>query len=144
MLGVIFSIIAGAAMSVQGVMNTRLSEGIGLFESNAVVQGTAFALSLVAMWLFGKGDIRAIWDVNRVYLFGGVLGLVITVTVMLGMKNLSPAIAVSIILISQLTVAAIIDAFGLMGSEKIVFGWNKYLGIALMIAGMLLFKWKQG
>ena len=40
------SIIAGAAMSIQGVMNTRLSEGIGLCESNAFVQGTAFVLSL--------------------------------------------------------------------------------------------------
>ena len=43
MLGVIFSIIAGAAMSVQGVMNTRLGQGIGTLEANALVQGTAFA-----------------------------------------------------------------------------------------------------
>jgi len=34
MVGVIFSILAGMAMSVQGVFNTRLSEKIGLFESN--------------------------------------------------------------------------------------------------------------
>ena len=38
MLGVIFAIIAGTAMSLQGVFNTRLSEKIGLFESNVFVQ----------------------------------------------------------------------------------------------------------
>ena len=44
--GIIFSIIAGMAMSVQGVMNTRLGEGIGNMEANAFVQGSAFALAL--------------------------------------------------------------------------------------------------
>ena len=35
MLGFLMAALAGAAMSVQGVMNTRLSEKIGLLESNA-------------------------------------------------------------------------------------------------------------
>ena len=56
---------------------------------------------------------------NKFYLLGGVLGIIITVTVMLGIGKLSPTVAISIILISQLFVAALIDAFGLMGSEKV-------------------------
>ncbi len=142
MSGVIFSIIAGAAMSIQGVMNTRLSDKIGLYESNAFVQGTAFLLSLLAVWILGKGSFKSIGDVNKLYLFGGVLGLVITITVMLGIGKLSPTVAISVILISQLFVAALIDAFGLMDSERIAFEWNKYAGMALMIGGVLLFKWK--
>ena len=129
-------------MSVQGVMNTRLSDKIGLYESNAFVQGTAFLLSLIAVWIMGKGSFKSITDVNKFYLLGGVLGLIITVTVMLGIGKLSPTVAISVILISQLFVAALIDAFGLMDSEKIMFGWNKFLGMALMIGGVLLFKWK--
>lgn len=142
MAGVIFSIIAGAAMSIQGVMNTRLSDKIGLYESNVFVQGTAFFLSILALWILGKGSFKGIGDVNKFYLLGGVLGLVITVTVMLGIGKLSPTVAISVILISQLFVAALIDAFGLMGSEKIAFCWNKYVGMALMIGGVLLFRWK--
>ncbi len=140
MSGVIFSIVAGAAMSAQGVMNTRLGDKVGLYEANAIVQGTAFLLSVIAVWLMGKGSFRGVWDVNKFYLLGGVLGLVITVTVMLGIGKLSPTVAISVILISQLAVAALIDAFGLMGSEKVAFGWNKFLGMALMIGGVLVFK----
>ena len=136
MAGIIFSIIAGASMSIQGVMNTRLSDKIGIYESNAFVQGTAFLLSLIAVWIMGKGSFKGIADVNKFYLLGGVLGIIITVTVMLGIGKL-------IILISQLFVAALIDAFGLMGSEKVAFTWNKYIGMALMIGGVLLFKWKS-
>ncbi len=136
------SIIAGAAMSIQGVMNTRLSEGIGLYESNAFVQGTAFVLSIIAMLVLGNGNWKELGSVNKLYLLGGALGLVITITVMVGIKNLSPTIAISVILIAQLFVAALIDAFGLMGAEKVAFGWSKYVGLGLMIAGVLLFKWK--
>ncbi|SCI82665.1 Uncharacterized protein conserved in bacteria [uncultured Clostridium sp.] len=138
------SIIAGAAMSVQGVMNTRLSEKVGLYGSNAFVQGTAFVLSVIAMLVMGEHhNLKGLFDVNKLYLLGGVLGLVITVTVMIGIKDLSPTIAISTILISQLLVAALIDAFGLLGAEKVAFDWTKYLGLAMMIGGVLVFKCKS-
>lgn len=143
MIGWIMAVIAGAAMSVQGVMNTRLSEKIGLMESNAYVQGTAFLLSMLAAVLFGKGSFQKILTVPSLYWFGGVLGLVITLTVMVSIGQLSPTIAISVILITQLLTAALIDAFGVMESEKAAFSWNKYLGLILMIAGVVLFKLKN-
>ena len=140
MLGYIASAVAGAAMSVQGVMNTRLSEKLGLYESNAWVQGTAFALSLLAMWIWGKGSFRELGQTPKIYLLGGALGLVITLTVMLAIGRLSPTVAISTILIAQLLVAAIIDAFGWLGAERVAFHWNKFAGMALMIGGVVLFK----
>ena len=140
MIGFLFAVIAGGAMSVQGVMNTRLGDKIGLYESNLIVQGTAFVLSLIALWFLGKGDFKAIGSVNKFYLLGGVLGIAITITVMLAIGKLTPTVAISTILIAQLTVAALIDALGLMGSEKIPLHWNNYLGFVLMVGGMLLFK----
>lgn len=142
MMGIIFSIIAGAAMSFQGVINTRLGEKIGLYEANAYVQGTAFILAIIAMLLLGKGNIREILSADKIYLTGGILGLIITITVMLGIKDLSPLISISIILISQLTVAAVIDAFGLLGTEKVAIGFTKIIGFVLMVAGVVLFKIK--
>ena len=139
-MGFVFAILAGAAMSVQGVMNTRLSEKLGLYESNAWVQGTAFALSLLAMWIWGKGSFRELGQTPKVYLLGGALGLVITLTVMLAIGRLSPTVAISTILIAQLLVAAIIDAFGWLGAERVAFHWNKFAGMALMIGGVELFK----
>ena len=140
LLGIVLSIIAGMAMSVQGVMNTRLGEGIGNMEANAFVQGTAFALAMIALLFWRQGSFSALGSVSRLYWLGGELGLVITLTVMLGIKSLGTTVAISIILMSQLLVAALIDAFGLMGSEKIAFGWNKFVGLAVMCGGMLLFK----
>ena len=142
MAGFLFAIIAGSAMSIQGVMNTRLSDKIGLYESNVIVQGVAFVLALLALWFLGKGDFKAVGNVNKFYLLGGVFGIIITITVMLAIGKLSPTVAISTILIAQLTVAALIDAFGIMSSEKIPLHWNNYVGFVLMVGGMLLLKLK--
>ena len=141
-LGFLFSVIAGAAMSVQGVMNTRLQDKVGLWEANAWVQGSAFALSLLVMWLFGSGSVRAFAGVPVGYWFGGAIGLVITVTVMLAIKGLNATLAISTILIAQLLVAALIDGFGWMGQEKSPMGIRQYIALALMLGGVALFKWK--
>lgn len=142
MFGFLMAIISGAAMSVQGVMNTRLQEGVGLWEANAFVQGTAFVLSLIVMWIFGKGNISAFGEVPKGYLLGGALGLVITVTVMLSIGALDATVAISTILIAQLLVAALIDGFGWLGQEKISMMPRQYIAVGIMLIGVVLFKWK--
>lgn len=140
MLGFLYAVIAGAAMSVQGVMNTRLGEKVGVMEANAVVQAIGLVLALAVAFFFGKGDIRQIGQAPWYAWMGGVLAPVITVTVMLSIAGLSPTIAISTILIAQLAVAAGIDAFGWMGAQQAAFTWQKLVGLALMIGGVLCMK----
>ena len=143
MLGFLCALIAGAAMSIQGVMNTRLGEKVGVLETNALVQGIGFLLALVLVFFFGKGNIRLIGQSPWYTWLGGVIAPIITVTVMLSIKGLSPTVAISAILLAQLTVAALIDAFGWLGAEKVPFTWHKYVGVGLMAAGVFLMKWKS-
>ena len=143
MLGFLCALIAGAAMSIQGVMNTRLGEKVGVLETNALVQGGGFLLALVLVFFFGKGNIRLIGQSPWYTWLGGVIAPIITVTVMLSIKGLSPTVAISAILLAQLTIAALIDAFGWLGAEKVPFTWHKYVGVGLMAAGVLLMKWKS-
>ncbi|KAJ53079.1 transporter family-2 protein [Clostridium tetanomorphum] len=142
MLGIIFSIIAGVAMSFQGVFNTRLGEKIGLWETNVIVQGTGLILTFIILLFVGNGNFKNIKEANKLYLLGGALGVVIIYTVMKGISELGPTYSIATILVAQLTSAAIIDAFGLFGSEQIKFGWIKLIGIAVMIIGIIIFKWK--
>ena len=118
MLGFLCALIAGAAMSIQGVMNTRLGEKVGVLETNALVQGVGFLLALVLVFFFGKGNIRLIGQSPWYTWLGGVIAPIITVPVMLSIKGLSPTVAISAILLAQLTVAALIDAFGWLAQIK--------------------------
>jgi bacterial/archaeal transporter family-2 protein len=142
MLGIIVSIVAGVAMSLQGVFNTRLGDKIGTFETNVIVQATGLILSLIALFIAGSGSFKNLKDANKLYLLGGALGVVIIITVMMGIKSLGPTCAISIILVAQLTAAALIDAFGLFDSTKVAFGTTKVIGVIVMVVGILIFKWK--
>ena len=143
MFGFISAIISGIAMSVQGVFNTRVSEKIGDMETNVIVHGSAVIIALILVFFWGKGNFKAIKDVNKLYLLGGALGIVITLTVMLSIKSLGTTIGIGTILISQLAAAAIINAFGLFGSEKISFSLHQFIGLAFMVIGIIILKWKS-
>jgi len=142
LFGFIIAIISGIAMSVQGVFNTKLSDKIGTWETNTIVQGSALVLTLIILFFFGNGNFREIKSANKLYLLGGALGVVITFTVILSIKSLGTTVGIGTILIAQLLAAALIDAFGLFGSEKVPFSFHEILGIVIMIAGIVLFKWK--
>ena len=142
MFGFIIAIISGIAMSVQGVFNTKLSDKIGTWETNTIVQGSALVLTLIILFFFGNGNFKELKSANKLYLLGGALGVVITFTVILSIKSLGTTVGIGTILIAQLLAAALIDACGLFGSEKVPFSFHEILGIVIMIAGIVLFKWK--
>lgn len=143
MFGIICAIISGISMSLQGVFNTRLGEKIGTWETNVFVQGTGLILTLIISFMIGKGSYSQIKNVNKLYLLGGALAVVITFTVMKSISSMGPTCGIGIILVAQLLAAAIIDAFGLFGSEKIKFSLHHFIGVAIMIIGIVIFKWKH-
>jgi transporter family-2 protein len=129
-------------MSVQGVFNTRVSEKIGLWETNVLVQGTGLILTTIIFLVVGNGNFKVIKDVNKLYLLGGFLGAIITFSVMKGITNMGPTYSIATILVAQLLAAGIIDSFGLFGAHQIKFALSKFMGIGIMILGIVIFKWK--
>ena len=143
MFGIIFAIISGISMSIQGVFNTKLSEKIGLWETTVLVQGIALICSIIISLFIRNGSYANLKNTNKYYLIGGVLGVVVTYTVVKSVSLMGATLGIGIILIAQLLAAAIIDAFGLFGSDKIKFTLNNFIGIAIMIIGIVIFKWKH-
>ncbi|AND86232.1 EamA family transporter [Clostridium tyrobutyricum] len=142
MLGILSSIISGMVMSIQGVFNTRLSEKIGLLETTAIVQGIGFVITLLLVLILGKGNIHNIKMCKKIYLLGGVLGIIITFTVMYGIKSLGPSYCTILILLAQVITACLIEIFGLFDTKTIKFNWNEIIGIVFMIAGIIVLKWQ--
>ena len=129
-------------MSLQGVFNTRVSEKIGLWETNVIVQGTGLILTLIMLLIAGNGNFRTIKEVNKLYLLGGFLGAIIIFSVMQGITSLGPTYSISTILVAQLLTAGVIDSFGMFGADQIKFALSKFIGIGIMIVGIVVFKWK--
>ena len=131
-------------MSIQGVFNTEVTKTSGIWVANAFVQFTALLVCLAVWVVCDRSFFSAILKVEpRYMLLGGAIGAVITFTVIKSMDLLGPAKAVMIIVIAQLLVAYLIELFGLFGVEKQPIEWRKLAGMAIAIAGIVLFKWKS-
>lgn len=140
-MGIIIALASGALMSIQGVMNTGVTKQSSIWTAAGWVQLSAL-LVCIAMWFAGgRQPVSALWQVEPKYmLLGGILGALITYTVIRSVDSLGPAQSALLIVVSQIIVAYGIELFGLMGVEKAGFEWKKALGAAIAIAGIIIFK----
>ena len=140
-MGIIIALISGALMSIQGVFNTKVTEQSSMWVAAGWVQFSAF-LTCVGIWLFtGRQPVGDLLQVTPKYvLLGGVIGALITYTVVKSMSGLGPAQAALQIVVSQIVVAYCIELFGLFGVEKADFQWRKLIGALVAVAGIVIFR----
>ena len=140
MAGFLIAMLSGALMSIQGIFNTGVTKASSIWVAAGFVQITAF-ITCVVMWMInGRPQISGLFTVTpKIALLGGVIGAFITFTVIQAISSLGVAKAEIVIVITQISVAYIIELFGLFGSEKSDFSWVKVLGIGISIVGVVVF-----
>ena len=143
MAGFFIALISGALMSIQGVFNTQVTKTTGVWVSNGWVQLTAFAVCLAAWFFTGRDSVSALAKVEPKYMMlGGVIGAVITWTVIKSIAALGPAKSALLIVIAQLAVSYVIQLFGLFGMDREPFSWRKLVGLLVAIIGIAVFQWE--
>ncbi|MBQ9489937.1 MAG: DMT family transporter [Lachnospiraceae bacterium] len=143
MFGFLIAMLSGALMSIQGVFNTQVTKASGIWSASAFVQLTAFIVCMGAWFGMERRSLLKVFSVEPKYmLLGGVMGALITFTVIKSMDMLGPAKAVLLIVVSQLAVAYGMELLGLFQVEKQPFEWRKALGMGIAILGIIVFKWK--
>lgn len=140
MTGALLAIIAGILISLQNVFNARVSEKTGPWATTSLVLGLGLVCSLPVFYSIEQRSILEFGNVNPLFLFGGVFGVGIVFFLMRGVSLIGPAYAISIALISQIVIAFIINTGGWFGFEAAPLSWQKLLGIALLIGGVLVYK----
>lgn len=143
MVGFLIALLSGALMSIQGVFNTQVTKASGIWAASAFVQFTALLVCMGAWLIAERGSLMQVFTVQPKYmLLGGAIGAFITYTVIRSMDMLGPAKAVMLIVVAQLAVAYLIELFGLFGTDRQPWEWRKAIGMAVAIAGIIIFKWK--
>lgn len=143
MVGIFIALISGALMSIQGIFNTGVTKSSSVWAAAGWVQLSALLTCMLIWALWDRSNLLTVFRVEHKYmLLGGILGAFITFTVIQSMQKLGPAKAVMLIVIAQLLVAYLIELLGIFGVEKTPFEWRRGLGMAVAIAGVVLFKWE--
>lgn len=144
MWGILIAIISGALMSTQGVFNTGVTKQTSIWVCASFVQFTALIVCLGAYFITGRqGSFTSLFKIDNKYmLLGGVLGALITYTVIKSVDTLGPARANMFIITAQLIVAYLFEMCGLCGTDKVPFELRKLFGLIMVLAGIIVFKWK--
>jgi transporter family-2 protein len=134
------AVLAGLAGSIQVAVMARLGDRVGVF--GALAFATALtAIGAAILLLLARQSLDGYTAAARapVWMWSGALmGLLIVLTITFAGSRIGTTATVGILIAGQLAMGAVIDRFGLFGSERIPLGWARLLGIALLAAGAAL------
>jgi transporter family-2 protein len=140
MRGILFAFLAGGFITLQGVANARISQGIGSWQAATITQLTGFLAALLILMFVRDGKWKKFRDVRPLYLTGGTFAAVVIYGNIFAIQKIGVTLTIAVILIAQLALTFFIDSKGLFGVIKQKMRFPQFIGIAMMIAGVVILK----
>ncbi|GAS81433.1 hypothetical protein BK131_06970 [Paenibacillus amylolyticus] len=140
MRGIIFALLGGACITLQGVANTRISTDMGTWQAATITQLTGFILAALILLFVRDTNLQGLKQVKPMYLAGGAFGAVIIFSEVTAIQQIGVTFTISALLIAQLFLTFLVDSNGWFGVVKQKMKLPQFLGIALMITGVIIMK----
>lgn len=139
-LAVLLAAAAGVFVGLQAPVNSRLGRQVGSLQA-ATVSFLIGTLALILITSLSSGGLAAIHNAGRApwwALIGGVLGAFYVTVALLTVRTLGLSGLTAIVVTGQLTIAVVIDRFGLLGLSRQHIGASRIVGVLLLLAGVVL------
>jgi transporter family-2 protein len=139
-LAVALTAAAGVFVGLQAPINARLGREVGSFQAATI----SFVVGTVALLLaasLSSGSLSSAGHVSKApwwALIGGLLGAFYVTVALVTVRTLGVSALTAIVVTGQLTIAVVIDRFGWLGISRAQIGWSRILGLALLLAGVVL------
>ena len=142
LLGLAFA--AGMLGPVQAGMNAKIGKALNDPFYAALISFAVGTAALLAYALAGRMDFSVVRTVSGVHWslwLAGLLGaFYVTATIVLA-PRLGTALTFGLVVAGQLTMAVIMDHFGLFGMPVQPVNWFRLAGIVLIVGGTMLIRW---
>lgn len=138
LLMVIFAMIAGLSLALQGPVNSALGRRTTVLQATAVSFTGGVILLGLLLPLFGQGTLMNITKAKPWQLLGGIYGVTNAAVVVAAIPVLGAALTLTAIMLGQLLAAALIDVWGLFGTEPYPISFLRIAGIIIVAFGILL------
>ncbi|WP_211748308.1 DMT family transporter [Paenibacillus sp. Marseille-Q4541] len=140
MKGILFAILGGACITLQGIANTSISEDMGTWQAAAITQITGFVIALIILLLVRDGSFGELRKVKPLYITGGLMGAIIIFSEVTAIQHIGVTLTISALLIAQLSLTYLIDINGWFGVIRRRITIPQLVGIGMMIAGVVILK----
>jgi bacterial/archaeal transporter family-2 protein len=141
MKGLIFALLGGAFITLQGVANARISQDIGTWQTASITQLTGFLTALFVLVFIVKGQWNGLRKVKPLYLIGGAFGAIVVFGNVTAIHFIGVTLTVSAMLIAQLGMTFLIDRNGWFEVKKQKMRIPQLIGMTMMVAGVIILGW---
>jgi transporter family-2 protein len=135
---ILFGLLGGMAVGLQGPMTSMISQRLGIMESAFIVHLGGAVIALAVLLAQGGGHLSEWRETPRYTLGAGVFGLVVIAAISVMIPRIGAAPAIVVLVAGQLLVSAILDHFGLLGLDVRPMTLSRLAGIAVMFVGVWL------
>lgn len=143
LLFVILAIVAGAVLPLQAGLNVQLGKSVHqpIFAAFAsFLIGTVGLLVYLIALKFDFGTLGQTKTVSPVVWIAGILGAFYVAAVIILAPRLGVALTFVLVVAGQMAVSLVLDHYGLLGMPVKHINWQRLLGVAFLIAGVLLIR----
>ncbi|MFF2907779.1 DMT family transporter [Paenibacillus sp. NPDC057934] len=138
--GILLALIAGSLVGLQNIFNSKVNQQTGSWSTTTLVLGMGFIASLTISFIVEGKNTFALQNMQPWYWISGMIGVGVVICLVQGVKLLGPTYAISIVMTSQLAFALLWDSMGWLGLEKVPFNINQFLGVLVIVGGIIVFK----
>jgi bacterial/archaeal transporter family-2 protein len=136
---IVLSLVAGVAGAAQASVSGAFGRRIGVLEATSfgAVVGAALIVTLTVASGRGPGIADGLRQEPWLWLTGP-FGAIIVLTLTFAPPRLGTFATIALLISGQLVVGALIDAFGLLGSDRIPLNATRVAGLVLLAGGAAL------
>lgn len=139
-VAVLLTACVGGLIAMQAPINSLVGKKIGSFQAAlfSFAVGTVALACVVAFTRSGFGQFALLRELPWYGFLGGVFGACYVTTVLITVRSLGVGPVVAATVAGQLTLAVVIDHFGLLGVHQQPITVARFLGIAALALGVWL------
>ncbi|PGB47634.1 DMT family transporter [Bacillus anthracis] len=139
MKGIIFAVLAGIFITLQGTFNAKLSSHIGIWSTSIVTHLIGFIIATTVFLLKKEEKVTELKSVKKVYLVAGAFGGFIICAETMAIYTLGVTLTAGTLMVAQLLTATVIEMKGLFRIKKIQMERYHIVGTIVMIIGIAVF-----
>ena len=139
MKGIVFAVLAGVFITLQGTFNAKLSSHIGIWSTSIITHLIGFLIATTVFLLKKEEKVAALKDVKKIYLVAGVLGGLIICAETVAIHAMGVTLTAGTLMVAQLLTATLIEMKGLFQIKKIQMERYHIVGTIVMIIGIVVF-----
>jgi transporter family-2 protein len=139
-VAIFLSLVAGLAGSIQVAVSGTFGRRIGVLEAAAfgAIFSALILMAMVAAASRGLGGIVSGLSEPPWLWLNGVMSVIVVVGITYAGPRIGTFATIALVIAAQLFMAALIDAVGMFGFERIPINWARITGLVLLAVGSAL------